>query len=149
MVWGAFSFFGKLPLATITSKMNSDKYIELLEIALVDHAENLMGTEFIFQQDNAAIHVSTKAKDWFASKNIPLLQWPACSPDLNPIENLWGIMARKVYENGRQFSNIADLKERIKKVWAEISMTTLQTLVQSMPRRVFAVIKSKGGHTKY
>uniref|UniRef100_A0A8P4KJS9 Tc1-like transposase DDE domain-containing protein n=1 Tax=Dicentrarchus labrax TaxID=13489 RepID=A0A8P4KJS9_DICLA len=38
--------------------------------------------------------------------NVALLEHPACSPDLNPIENVWGWMAREVYKNGRQFLTV-------------------------------------------
>jgi hypothetical protein len=48
-----------------------------------------MDENAIFQQDNASIHMSGHSLVWFAEKNIPLLDWPARSPDLNPIENLW------------------------------------------------------------
>lgn len=149
MVWGAFSFQGTLPLAFITTKMNSLSYKELLEIALIEYAEDLMGEDFIFQQDNAAIHVSQMMKDWFREKNITVLDWPACSPDLNPIENLWGYMAKKVYENGKQFSTVLELKAKIREVWENIPRNLLQNLVESMPTRIFEVVRKNGGHTKY
>ena len=70
MVWEAFSFAGKLPLAWISTKMNSQDYIDLLEISLVEHGEELTGEIFTFQQDNANIHYSKLTKAWFREKNI-------------------------------------------------------------------------------
>jgi len=149
MIWGAFSIKGKLPLAFITTKMNSKKYTEMLETSLIDHAEEIIGCNFTFQQDNASIHRSAETMAWLHGRHIPLLDWPACSPDLNPIENLWGIMVRRIYENGKQYSCVIELKEAIKATWKEIEPGIIQKLVGSMPSRIFSVIQNSGGHTKY
>ena len=67
----------------------------------------------IFQQDNAAIHTFKLTKDWFKTKNIEVFDWPTKSPDLNPIESLWGILSR-VYKNKRQLENRETLKFHLK-----------------------------------
>lgn len=149
MVWGAFHYGGKLPICYITTRMNSSKYNELLEDVLISFLDENSEDSFTFQQDNASIHVSKQSLEWFRQKQITVMEWPACSPDLNPIENLWGILASKVYENGRQFNTVIELKDCIKGSWGEIEPDVLKNLVDSMPRRVFETIKSQGGHTKY
>lgn len=90
--------------------MNSEKYTDMLDDVLIDYLEEKADINFIFQQDNASIHVSHQSKEFFSSRSIPLLDWPAKSPDLNVIENAWGIIARAVYSNGRQYSTIQELK---------------------------------------
>lgn len=149
MVWGAFSFRGKLPLAWISTKMKSEDYIEMLEISLIEHGEALMGPHFVFQQDNAAIHNSKMTKALFSDKNIEVLEWPSCSPDLNPIENLWSILARRVYENGKQFYNVNMLKRRIRECWEQIEQSTLEKLILSMKSRLIEVIRNNGSYTHY
>ncbi|CAJ0949942.1 unnamed protein product, partial [Mesorhabditis belari] len=84
-----------------------------------------------------------------ASKQVPLLDWPACSPDLNPIENLWGMLARRVYHNSTQYANVQALKDAIIREWNAIPRSTIKKLVDSMPSRIFDVISRQGQATKY
>ncbi|KHJ78485.1 hypothetical protein OESDEN_21894 [Oesophagostomum dentatum] len=104
MVWGAFSNECALILAFVSNRMNSEKYQNVLESHLLPFLGERRIEAFVFQQDNATIHVSSATKSWLWRDNINTLDWPACSPDLNPIENLWGIIVRRIYANNRQFN---------------------------------------------
>ncbi|CAF1088420.1 unnamed protein product [Rotaria magnacalcarata] len=75
------------------------------------------GSDWIFQQNNAPIHRSKVNLTWFKSQRINVLPWPSLSHDLNPIENLWGILARMVYAEGKQFRTKEQLKTAILKSW--------------------------------
>ena len=77
------------------------------------------------------------------------MEWPARSPDLNPIENLWGYMARRVYAKGRQFRSIRELQKAVLYVWDSIPLQLLKSLVCSMKNRIFDVVLKQGGPTKY
>lgn len=149
MIWGAFGYGGKMPILYVPPKMNSQTYLEMLEYALDEFADDVGGPGFIFQQDNAAVHSAKVVKEYFSLTSTPVLEWPSRSPDLNPVENLWGRMAQKVYENGRQYNTVNNLKQSIQDVWKNLEMDYLQNLINSMPSRIFEVIRNKGGNTHY
>ncbi len=103
--------------------------------------------DFIFQQDLAPAHTAKGTKSWFNYHGVTVLDWPANSPDLNPIENLWGIVKRKMRDT--RPNNPDDLKSALKATWASITHEQCHRLIASMPRRIDAVIRAKGGPTKY
>ena len=78
-----------------------------------------------------------------------MIDWPPYSPDQNPIENIWGILARRVYAQNRQYKDVFELTETIIDKWREISKDMSTNLVQSMPDLVFELIHKKGGPTHY
>lgn len=149
MVWAGFSWGGKSSLCFTSERLNSVRYIEILESHLLPVATRIGGRKLIFQQDNAPCHSSKVVNAWLKRHKINSLMWPSYSPDLNPIENLWAVLARKVYANGRQFDDIRSLKEAIVDSWEEIEIEICRNLLKSMKNRIFEVIVNHGGYTKY
>ncbi len=77
------------------STVNAAIYQEILEHFMLPSADKLYGdADFIFQQDLAPAHTAKGTKSWFNDHGVTVLDWPANSPDLNPIENLWGIVKK-------------------------------------------------------
>lgn len=144
MVWGAFRATEKSSLAILDGKINAESYIAMLSDHLVPRFTWDKESELIFQQDNASIHTAYLTKTWFLYHNIRLLDWPAHSPDLNPIENIWGIMTRRVYEGNKCFHTTDELKTAILNEWQKLEPDLLENLIQSMPKRCRLVIENKG-----
>ncbi|KAL7725358.1 hypothetical protein ACLKA6_009775 [Drosophila palustris] len=102
---GAISNFGTCELQFLTSRMNAQNYNEVLKTAF-PHFQNVFhNLQWHFQHDNAPIHTARSVKSWIQDQKVDLLDWPPYSPDLNIIENVWGWLARKVYESGKQYSH--------------------------------------------
>ncbi len=103
--------------------------------------------DFIFQQVLAPVHTDKSTKSWFNDDGVGVLDWPANSPDLNPIENLWGIVKRKM--RNKRPENADKLKAIVKETWASVPPQQCHKLITSMPRQIEAVIKAKEAPTKY
>lgn len=144
MVWGAFSFNGTTDIAFLEGRQCSTDYQDVLKQFLLPFGKFLGGEDWIYQQDNCSIHTSNSTMQWFRQNQVTVMEWPALSPDLNPMENLWGRLARDVYANGRQFATVRELKLQIERSWFSLKPEFLQTLVLSMSNQVFELIRNKG-----
>lgn len=151
MMWGCMAYRGVGYGCHIQETMDSALYCEILSTSLKDTIEfwGLKNDGFIFQQDNDPKHKSKRATEWFTKEGIEVLPWPANSPDLNPIEHLWHHLKIKLalYENKAR--SIHELWERCDREWNSFTPELCNKYIESMPSRIKAVIKARGGHTRY
>jgi transposase len=151
MVWGCMCWDGIGYAERIEGKMNAEMYCGILERQLLETMEyyGKSPSDTIFQQDNDPKHTSKMAQRWFEEHGIEVMRWPAQSPDLNPIEHLWHYLKQRLDEYEYPPQGQEELWERVDREWNKIDKSVCQNLIESMPRRLEAVIKAKGGYTKY
>jgi transposase len=136
-IWGCILKNYKLIVCIYDKTMNSDKYIEVLNeklLSLIDLVKKKKNNRLIFQQDNAPCHTSLKMCEYFSNNNIEVMYWPANSPDLNPIENVWNLLKRnigKIYVKNKQ-ELIEVILDQVKK----IKIKNINNIIDSMDNRI-------------
>ena len=147
MVWACFSHSGVGNIKIIEDTMTGPIYVDILSRNLFESAEKMGLNDFIFQQDNDPKHTSRIAKSFFEENNIKVLEWPAQSPDLNPIEHLWAYIKLRIAE--KMPKNISELKRYIIEEWNNIPADVCKKYALSFKNRALAIYKAMGNHTHY
>lgn len=159
MVWGMIFKGGRSELIVMTRDEDAPRkgytarsYQKALQEGLIPHYDETRH----FQQDNAKIHVCKSTEEWLQSRGISWIEWPAHSPDLNPIEHVWAALKRKLkklfpdlWELKKNVLNIERFTECLRTAWWSIEQDWIDRLIDSLPRRLAAVKKARGWYTKY
>ncbi len=99
--------------------------------------------------DNARPHVARICTQSLEAENIPVLVWPAYSPDMLPIEHVWDALDRRIRQRVPVPVNIQQLRTAIEEEWTNIPQATINNLINYMRRRCVALREANGGHTRY
>lgn len=151
MVWGCITWHGVGYLCKIDGNMDAKLYCKILK-------DDLLGTidyygmdidDVMFQHDNDPKHTARLTKDWLKENDVNVLSWPAQSPDLNPIENMWNMLDRKIRDRKKLPTSRDSLWTAIQEEWEKITKEECRRVIGTMPERIKAVLKAKGGYTTW
>ena len=150
MMWGCFQGNKLGPLALCPEgRMNATKYCSVLEEHFLPFWNDL-DEDSVFMEDGAPPHRAKYSKNWRATHGVWSMNWPAQSPDLNPIENIWQQLKVAVERRSPQARTKGDLLIALQEEWAKLrEKNTLAVLIRSMHKRVKQVISSNGMPIKY
>jgi hypothetical protein len=147
LFWGGIRFGKMTLLYSLPKPVTGQVYADFLQDTLLPDLEELIDDGFIFQDDNARPHRTRTVEEVKNNNNVDCLAWwPAASADLNPIENVWGILKERIRNRYPTRENL----ERIAiEEWYGIDWDIVNSCIDSMPNRVRLVIRARGGPIKY
>ena len=151
MVWGAITYQGVGKLVFVEGRMDSEQYINILSSGYLQslYMDGFDMENSFLQQDNDPKHKSRRTMEFIDRAGMNVLPWPSCSPDLNIIEHVWNDVEVRLRKRLVQPTNISSLKVAIEEEWYSTTLYYIRALYNSIPRRLEAVKKAKGGYTKY
>ncbi|GFX39022.1 transposable element Tcb1 transposase [Trichonephila clavipes] len=148
LVWGGIMLNGKTELHIFDRGfVIGDRYCEKVLLPHVRLFRGAIGPDFIFMDDNARPHRAVE--ELLESEDITRMDWPAYSPDLNPIEHVRDVLGRRIAARLHHPENTQQLKQMLIEEWVLLPQEMLHQLVQSMRRRCEATIAVRGGHIPY
>lgn len=149
MFWGGIMFNRRTPLIRVPQTMTSQIYMENIITPIIYPLRNELGANFVFMDDNARPHRAVRVQEALEAGQITRLNWPANSPDMNPIEHMWDFVARAIRNRINPPRTLEELAAAAVEEWNNIPQDIINRLIISMPRRVNALLISRGGYTDY
>ncbi|GFV15402.1 transposable element Tcb2 transposase [Trichonephila clavipes] len=150
LVYGGISIDGRTDLYIIRDgPLTARRYRnEILRPIVVPYAAAI-GDDFILKDDNCRPHRANQVEDFFFEEGIVRMEWPTCSPDMNPIEHVWDALGRRVA--GRQPSpkTLQELERALLEELDKIPQLVINSLIDSMLQRCSTLLADRGNHTPY
>lgn len=148
LVWGGIMNDQKTRLIVIHGNINAQTYVNNVLQAEVLPFIQRNGHNVTLMHDNARPHTAALTRRFLANNNVNVLDWPAISPDLNPIEHIWDELGRRVRTH-YVINTVHDLSAALQAEWNNLPAHYIQRYVDSMRRRILTCIGQYGGHMRY
>ncbi|GBL77635.1 Transposable element Tcb2 transposase [Araneus ventricosus] len=149
LVWGGIILSSRTDLHVQSVTMTGHIYRDVILEQHVRLFRGAMGAEFLFMDDNARPLRANIVDECLQSEDITRMDWPAYSPDLNPIEHVWDMLGRRIAARQPPPTCLLELRRALLDEWCNIPQDQIDNLILSMPRRCKACIASSGRHTPY
>ena len=147
-VWGGISKRGATNLIIFSGTLIATKYTKILDAGLLPFTQAVFSDGYRLQQDNDPKHCANYTKNYFAEKNVNWWPTPPESPDLNPIENMWGTM-KEFLRNECKPRNLDELKAGIRTFWKTVTAAKCEKYINHLQKVIPVVIQKNGGPSGY
>ena len=142
MFWGGILWCRRMPLVVMEDA-------EMAIRPIVQPYQQNFGEEFVLMDDNYRPHYAHLMNEFLHDNNIARLEWPACSPDMNPIKHAWDTLKRAVFGRDDPPTTLRDLHQIAVEEWDNLNQQDLDELMDIKPRRIQACINARGRATRY
>ncbi|GFX20437.1 transposable element Tcb2 transposase [Trichonephila clavipes] len=147
LVWGGIILGRRTDLHIFEAgSVNGTSYCNEILLPYVRLFRGAMDMQFLFMDDNAPCHRTVAAEQLLESEDIERMDWPARSPDLNPIEQVWEFLGRRLAARTLPPVTIRELRLALQDEWAAIPQQLIDTLILSMGRRCETCLAVRGDH---
>ncbi|GFX65226.1 transposable element Tcb1 transposase [Trichonephila clavipes] len=148
LVYGGISIDGRTDLYIIRDGPRTTRRYrdEILRPIVVPYAAAI-GYDFILMDDNCRPHRANLVEDFLFEEGIVRMEWPTCSPDMNPIEHVWDTLERRVAGRQPPPQTLQELERALLEEWDKIPQLVINSLVDSMPQRCSTLLAVRGNHT--
>ncbi|GFV99156.1 transposable element Tcb2 transposase [Trichonephila clavipes] len=150
LVWGGIMLGSRTDLHLFDAgSVNGTRYCNKILLPYVRLFRGAMDLQFLFMDDNAPCHRKGAAEQLLESEDIERMDWPARSPDLNPIEHVWDFLGRRLAARTLPPVTIRELRLALEDEWAAMPQQLIDTLILSMGRRCETCLAIRGDHIPY
>ncbi|GFV41702.1 transposable element Tcb2 transposase [Trichonephila clavipes] len=148
LVYGGISIDGRTDVYIIRDgPLTARRYRDqILRLIVVPYAAAI-GDDFILIDDNCRPHRANLVEDFLFEEEIVQMEWPACSPDMNPIEHVWDALGRRVAGRQPPPQTLEELERALLEEWDRIPQLVINSLIDSMPQKCSTLLTVRGNHT--